>query len=59
MVRTPSIRHKLSYDQPKALGSMSHDELNAELSKGYESIQSGRADTADEVDIMLDDAFDS
>jgi len=52
------ISLKLPYDKPKALGSMSHDELNAELSKGYESIQSGHAYTADEVDAMLDDAFD-
>lgn len=38
---------------PIAIGNMSHAELDAELRKGVESLQSGKTYTADEVDAEL------
>lgn len=48
----------LSYRKPTAIGNMSREELNAELSKGYESAISGKTYSADEVDKIMKDEFD-
>ena len=47
-VRPPNV-----YDKPKALGSMTRDELDAELRKGMEEIKSGYVYTQDEVDAEM------
>lgn len=39
--------------QPTAISGMHHAQLNAELLKGVESINSGKSYTADEVDAEL------
>ena len=39
--------------KPTAIGGMSRAELDAELTKGVESLKSGRTYTADEVDTEL------
>ncbi len=46
------IRRILSFHctKPTAIGGMSRTELDAELTKGVESLKSGRTYTADEVD---------
>lgn len=43
--------------RPAAIGGMSREELNAELMKGVESLESGRVYTADEVDARLAGEF--
>jgi len=43
--------------KPTAVGGMSGEELDAELRKGYESLQSGKLYTADEVDQMMKEEF--
>ncbi|MEE3385743.1 MAG: type II toxin-antitoxin system RelB/DinJ family antitoxin [Prevotella sp.] len=43
--------------KPTAIGGMSGEELDAELRKGYESLQSGQLYTADEVDQMMKEEF--
>lgn len=40
-------------EKPTAIGGMSHTELDIELMKGIESLKSGKAYTADEVDSEL------
>ena len=47
----------LPVKKPTAIGGMSKDELDAELAKGIESIASGKAYTADEVDTVLAKEF--
>lgn len=44
---------KLPASRPVAIGSLSREELDAELSKGIASIRSGRTYSADEVDEIL------
>lgn len=39
--------------KPTVIGGMSREELDAELMKGLESLKSGKAYTADEVDAEL------
>lgn len=39
--------------KPTAIGGMSRTELDAQLTKGMESLKSGRTYTADEVDAQL------
>ena len=39
--------------KPVAIGGMSRAELNAELTKGIESLKSGKAYTVDEVDAVF------
>ncbi len=43
--------------KPTAIGGMSHAQLDAELMKGIESMQSGKTYTADEVDAELAQEF--
>ena len=43
--------------KPTAIGGMSREELDAELMKGMESLKSGKAYTADEVDAELAKEF--
>lgn len=43
--------------KPTAIGGMSRAELDAELTKGVESLKSGRTYTADEVDAELSREF--
>jgi DNA-damage-inducible protein J len=43
--------------KPTAIGSMSRTELDAELTKGVESLESGKSYTADQVDAMLAKEF--
>ena len=47
----------LPLKKPTAIGGMSREELDAELAKGIESIASGKAYTADEVDAVLAKEF--
>lgn len=47
----------LSYRQPTAIGGMNRKELDAELSKGYESAMAGRTYCADDVDKIMKDEF--
>lgn len=44
--------------KPTAIGGMTRAELDAELMKGVESMKSGKAYTADEVDAVLAKEFD-
>lgn len=43
---------------PTAIGGMSREQLDGELMKGIESLKSGEAYTADEVDAELAKEFD-
>ena len=47
----------LPSQKPTAIGGMSREELDAELMKGMESLKSGKAYTADEVDAELAKEF--
>ena len=42
-------------DKPAAIGNMTREELNAELEKGWESMQNERLYSAEEVDKELDE----
>lgn len=42
-------------DEPVAIGNMTREELNAELEKGWESMQNERLYSAEEVDKELDE----
>jgi len=44
---------RLPSAKPTAIGSMSREQLDAELMKGVESLKSGKTYTADEVDTEL------
>ena len=44
---------RLPSRKPTAIGGMSREEVDAELMKGMDSLQSGKAHTADEVDAEL------
>ena len=48
---------RLPERKPTAIGGMSRDELDAELSKGVESLRSGKTYTPDEVDAELARVF--
>ncbi len=48
---------RLPAEKPTAIGNMGREELDAELSKGIESLKSGTAYTADEVDAILSKEF--
>lgn len=48
---------RLPASKPTAIGGMSRSELDAELMKGVESVKTGRAYTADEVDATLAKEF--
>ena len=48
---------RLPASKPTAVGGMSRSELDAELMKGVESVKTGRAYTADEVDAVLAKEF--
>ncbi|MBE6909369.1 MAG: type II toxin-antitoxin system RelB/DinJ family antitoxin [Ruminococcaceae bacterium] len=45
---------KLSTAKPVAAGSLTREELDAELWKGIRSLEAGRARSADEVDAMFE-----
>ena len=42
---------------PTAIGGMTREELDVELQKGFDSMQSGRVYTEEEVDAMLTEEF--
>ncbi len=44
--------------EPPAVATMSREQLDAELKKGYDSIKAGRVYSADEVDELLEKEFD-
>ena len=46
-----------TYEIPKAFSSLSKDELNKELMKGYSSITHDEKYTPEEVDLILDELF--
>ena len=48
---------RLPSRKPTAIGGMSREEVDAELMKGMDSLKSGRAYTADEVDTELKREF--
>ncbi len=43
--------------KPTVIGGMNHDEIDAELMKGINSLKSGKSYTADEVDVELTKEF--
>ncbi len=43
--------------KPLAIGTMTREELDAELQKGIDSIRAGRVYSADEVDALLNKEF--
>jgi DNA-damage-inducible protein J len=45
----------LPYKKPTAIGGMDQKELDAELSKGYDSAVNGRTYSIDEVDTVIED----
>ena len=48
---------KLPSSKPLAVGSMTREELDAELQKGVDSIKAGKVYSADEVDAALAKEF--
>ena len=48
---------RLPSRKPTAIGGMSREEVDAELMKGMDSLKSGKAYTADEVDAELKSEF--
>ena len=48
---------KLPSSKPLAVGSMTREELDAELQKGVDSIKEGKVYSADEVDAVLAKEF--
>ena len=48
---------RLPSRKPTAIGGMSREEVDAELMKGMDSLKSGKAYTADEVDAELKREF--
>ena len=59
IVLTRSLPLNLSLPQarPTVIGGMSREELDAELAKGVDSLKTGKAYSADEVDAMLAQEF--
>ena len=53
LTRSLPLDLRLPTDKPTAIGGMSRAELDSELNKGVESLKSGRAYSADEVDDAL------
>lgn len=49
---------RLPAAKPVAIGGMTREELDAELSKGVQSLKSGKSFSADEVDKLLANEFD-
>ena len=47
----------LSVSKPAAVGSMTREQLDAELQKGVDSINAGKVYSADEVDAVLAKEF--
>ncbi|MCD7811680.1 MAG: type II toxin-antitoxin system RelB/DinJ family antitoxin [Ruminococcus sp.] len=48
---------RLPITKPTAIGCMSRDELNVELTKGIESMKSGKFYTVDDVDAEFQEEF--
>lgn len=48
---------KLPLSSPVAIGSLSREEIDAELIKGIESLKSGKSYTTDEIDAELAEEF--
>ena len=48
---------RLPTSRPTAIGAMSKEQLDAELMKGMESLQSGKSYSADDVDAVLAKEF--
>ncbi|HIR17721.1 MAG TPA: type II toxin-antitoxin system RelB/DinJ family antitoxin [Candidatus Caccocola faecigallinarum] len=48
---------RLPYPKPTAIGGMTREELDAELEKGWESMQNERLYSAEEVDRELAEEF--
>ena len=48
---------RLPSEKPVAVGSMSREQLDAELMKGVESLKSGKSYTVDEIDAELKKDF--
>ena len=59
IVLTRSLPLNLSLPQarPTVIGGMSREELDAELARGVDSLKTGKAYSADEVDVMLAQEF--
>ena len=57
LTRSLPLDLRLPAGKPTAVGGMSRAELDAELTKGVESIRSGKSYTADEVDAVLAGEF--
>ena len=59
IVLTRSLPLNLSLPQarPTVIGGMSREELDAELARGVDSLKTGKAYSADEVDAMLAQEF--
>jgi len=57
LTRSIPFEIKLPIQKPLCIGDLTTEELNAELQKGFDSIQAGRVYTADEVDAFLKKEF--
>ena len=57
LTRALPLDLRLPSRKPTAIGGMSREEVDAELMKGMDSLKSGRAYTADEVDAELKREF--
>lgn len=57
LTRSVPFALRLPNTKPAAVGSMTRDELDAELKKGMESMKSGRVYSVDEVDAELGREF--
>ncbi len=57
LTRGLPLNLQLPSSKPTAIGSMSREELDAELMKGVESLKSGKTYTADEADALLSKEF--
>ena len=57
LIRGLPLDLRLPSRKPTAIGGMSREEVDAELMKGTDSLKTGRAYTADEVDAELKREF--
>lgn len=57
LTRSFPLNLSLTNQKPTSIGSMTRSQLDAELSKGYESAKFGKGYTIDEVDQMMKKEF--
>lgn len=57
LTRSLPLNLQLPIRTPVAIGDMTREELNVELTKGIKSMEQGKSYTADEVDAVLAEEF--